>query len=443
MIGILRSERGRAARLLLCLCAPAGIAVAEEMTLDGGKISGNLEGVDAKGAFLLRSPLSKQPLSVRGEVVRRIDFTGRGETPAHTTMVELPNGDRLPGEVTSYHDDRLELKTPYAGNLRLARQALSTIHFGLQSDRTVLSGIGPFQNWTPHEGWSVDDDELTSKAVGVARREVALPEAYRMRAHISWGGGQQGQQVQPNLQIFVGGNEGVSDNRPDCYMFSFGYAGLELKRQNSRGRTWNSIHAFNIRPEDFPGHAMDFEFRVNRAGAQPVLELLVDGESKGRFLDVSTSGPTGGGIAFRSNDSVEVRISKLEITSWDAKAEIFRTEERGNLTQDSVVYDKGQRTAGKLVSVDGGGRVVFESQAAGRMDLPAGVVSSLFLSNPERKPGGDAPFVVHLRGGGWLTGRLVPSTDGTLHLIHPYAGELPLARASISRIERNSPQSKK
>lgn len=411
-------------------------AEADEILLDGGKLTGAITGIDASGAMVLQTQLAAAPVGVRSAAIRKVIFSAPPDNSRKQDgIIELSNGDKLPGDIKSYLDGSFEISTWYAGTLRLPRAAVSAVHFGVRKDQSLFSGPGQLGDWQIHEGWVIEDNDLVAKSPGIIRRVLNLPDSFRYRGHVSWAGQEQNQ---PNLQIFFAESAAADNRKADCYYLQFSYAGFELKRQNSQGKSWNSIHAFNLRPEDFPKSEFDFEIRLNRAGAQPVLELLLNGESKGRFLDVSTSPATGGGIAFRSYERAELHISGLEITSWDAKGDIFRSEDRGDTTKDSVIYDKGQRAAGELLEIRAAAptaKVIFKSPLAGRLELPADVVSSVFLAKT-KVPETPQPFVISLRGGGSLLAALRPSQGDHITLLHPLAGTLAIPRSAIAMIER-------
>jgi len=428
------SRRARLmAYLLLASLAGPG-ARGDEIQLEGGKLTGQITGIDESGAIFLQTPLAIAPVGIQPAAIRKIILSSPADTrPRQEGVAELSNGDKLPGDINSYLNGFFEIATSYAGTIRIPRAAVSAVHFGIRQETTLLSGSGQASDWLIRDGWVIEDNDLVAKTPGTIHRPLNLPNSFRYRGHVSW----TGQQNQPNLQIFFA--ESSADQKPDCYILTFNYAGLELKRQNSLGKAWNSIQIFDLRPENFHNFGFDYEIRLNRAGAQPVLEILIDGESKGKFQDVSTSLPTGGGIGFRANEGAEVRIGKIEITSWDAKGDLFRAENRGDATKDSVIYDKGQRTAGELLEIRPArpaAKVIFKSPLAGSLELPADVVSSVFLVKADDQVP-PQPFVISLRGGGRLHAALQASHGDHITLLHPLVGTLSLPRAAISMIERS------
>jgi hypothetical protein len=439
MIGTPHSER--AARLMAYLAivsfALSG-ARADEVFLEGGKLTGTVTGIDASGSLVLQTPLATEPLGIRASAIRKIVISAPADnSPEREDIAELSNGDKLPGDIKSYLNGSFEISTWYAGAIRLPRAAVSAVHFGLRKEHSMLSGPGQLGDWQEHEGWTVEGNELVAKSAGMIRRAVNLPDSFRYRGRVSWAGQEPNQ---PNLQIFFAESPAADNRKSDCYIITFNYAGLELKRQNSQGKTWNSIRVFNMRPEDFPKSEFDFEIRVNRARGLPVLlELIINGESKGLFEDVSTAPATGSGIAFRSNEGAELHVSGLEITGWDAKGDIFRSEDRGDTAKDSVIYDKGQRAAGELLEIRPAppdAKVIFKSPLAGRLEMPGDVVSSLFLAKTAA-PAAPQPFVISLRGGGSLRAALQPSQGDHITLVHPLIGTLSIPRAAITMIERS------
>src|ERR1035437_2473197 len=251
MIGTPHSER--AARLMTYL-AVASFALsgarADEVFLEGGKLTGTVTGIDASGSLVLQTPLATEPLGIRASAIRKIVISAPTDnSPEREDIAELSNGDKLPGDIKSYLNGSFEISTWYAGAIRLPRAAVSAVHFGLRKEHSILFGPGQLGDWQEHEGWTVEGNELVAKSAGMIRRAVNLPDSFRYRGRVSWAGQEPNQ---PNLQIFFAESPAADNRKSDCYILTFNYAGLELKRQNSQGKTWNSIRAFNMRPEDFP-----------------------------------------------------------------------------------------------------------------------------------------------------------------------------------------------
>lgn len=434
--------------IALCCVIASVAARADEITLSGGgsRLTGTLRAIGEDGVAEFASELSPEPLKLRDGMIREVRFNL--EKPAadpSPAMVELKNGDLLPVTIESLDERRLVVESPPAGRLEIPRDAVSSLQVGIRKSHVIYSGPKQLEDWS-HEAadmnnWGFERNSLVSRGPSTASREMELPKDFILRFKLRWQ-----ERTIPNFQVYFADPLKEKGEPADRYYLQFGGAGLEIKREASKGKRYSTVAQRNILPNQFPGNEMKVEIRVKRQTGH--LQLLVNDVPEGGFVDTNTEVPDGSGVSFvcnTQNGSIQ-EISAIEVLEHDDKPERHVAEERGDPKNDSLITREEDRFAGRLLSIGGGGdEAVFRFKGDFQdepMEIPAAAVSTVFFAGDAAKPGGKEssnpgqPYRLRLRGGGSLGVATCVFTEESVSAVHPLLGKIELRRDGVDAMER-------
>jgi hypothetical protein len=414
------------------------VAIADEVTLAGdSRLAGSVVSIAENGNVFLDTPLSPEPVSLRGESVRHIAFSKHTESNVRgDTLLTLANGDVLPCEIRSLDANRLTLATSFAGDLAIPRTALNRLTLGAISTRTLYDGPTTLEGWE-NERWTYQNHTFASQSGGRLSKTFDLPQQFILRFHLAW-------RNNPNLQLAFA--EASGEPKADRYLFQFTNAGIEIKRQNVAEQKLVTLTTLSRPPAKFEESEMDVEIRVNRKESK--LQLWIDGRLEARIDDPVGQPPDGKGIAFRSNVGGEEthRISKIQLLAWDVEGERHRTEERGDPKTDALIDAEGGRYSGQLESIatrDGNAVLRFKSPLLEKpMEIPATEVSTVFFAGIKSAETAKSSLVLKVHGGGELHVESCRFAGDRISARHPLLGELTLNRAALVAVERTLPSAK-
>lgn len=429
-----------------CMLALALPALSDEVSLaDGGKLSGSVVSIREGGAIELASLLAAEPLALKGDQVMQVRFdTPAPASDAGDTRVDLVNGDFITASLLDYSAGTgARVRVDGIGDLELPPAHLRALTLGVRPAQIIYRGPDDLANWSSENprgdsNWTQTDNRLSIDGSGRIGRMLELPDHYVIRFNLSWQG-------QPNFQFSFSDPLREQYARVDRYYLQFGRAGLEIKRESSEGRQYQTVGKLNRQPDQFPNRNMDIEIRVNRA--ESVIHLAINGQPEGRFMDPFGNPPTAGGIALVSNASrgVQHEVRNLTVRNWDESPSSTETVERGEATRDTVVMRQGDQYGGKLESirmVDGA--LVFSLKVSFREEpmeiLGEDVAMVLFATGEDRQVTEPAEeelvLQLHDRGRLAVTSSLFEGNE--IRAVHPLLGNLLLARDGISALERRT-----
>jgi hypothetical protein len=267
---------------------------------------------------------------------------------------------------------------------------------------------------------------------------MELPDQYVIRFNLSWQG-------QPNFQLSFADPLKEQFTRVDRYYLQFGRAGLEIKRETSAGRQYQTVGSLNRQPEQFPNRSMDVEIRVDRR--ESMIYLAINGQPEGRFSDPFPNPPTANGIALVSNASRgnQHEVRNLTVSHWDDSALLAPSTERGDAKLDTLIMREGDQYSGTLQSireVNGGLvfslKVSFREQPLEMLGEDVAVVLFATGDGPPPTPPAKQDFVLQLHDRGRLAVASSTFEGPEARAVHPLLGELRLARDGISAMERRT-----
>lgn len=430
------------------LLGTAVSAMAAEVSLEGGStLTGEVGSIDAGGIIELASPLSATPLRILSDQTVRIDFgADKGFVHASGQRLELRNGDVLPVRVESMADGLLHVGSGDLGRLTIPREMVSTIQLGIFPQRHIYSGPVDFNGWTRDKvdptSWTIDGGEFIAKGNGTISMDAELPEKFILRFSFTW-------KNYPFLKFGFAEPPGAGRESVERYVFQFVGSGLGIFRESTAKDGSDPIVTLNRESEQVRDSSMDVEIRVDRS--RGLLQLHIDGEMEGRYIDRVGDIPTGTGISIscRAASGGSQKIGDIRIYEWDDRADRHRTEDRGDGKSDSLIGRNGERLGGQLTGIRKEGEesvYLFKSDFQKDMlELPESEVSTVFVGGGEdsRENHDTEGFVLSLRGGGRLTVSSCVFGAEKVDANHPLLGDVQIDRAGItSLLRQNAPKAK-
>jgi hypothetical protein len=446
MIGIFRSNNPwpRAAALAAALAAlsPANLT-ADRVALGGEhQLSGRVTGIDGDGRVTIVTGLAPEPLVIRPDAVAGVTLAPAGEpAPASPDQeIHLVNGDVIPCRIEALDEHQLRAQTWFAGSLEVPREHLAAIHFGVLDPTLLLDRNEALRGWSQSDAWNADEETgtLASSGTGKINRRLAgeLPELYIIRFRYEWKGN-------PNLRFYFADNlpeEGAGDR----YILTINTAGMELKRQSTRGRTNHTLAQDPRRPGELSPNGLDLELRVDRTQREPLLHLLVNGDLVGRFIDPVEQPPSASGLMLESGASGNSSniVSRLEVLEWGGESATRPQRGDDDPDQDIVCDRQGERfsgTAERITATAIGAAIIFRHpHAAEPLHVPLDQAASLwFRRPPHAHPAAPQPALTLrlVRGGSFqLDSCRIDERSATC--THPLLGPLVIDRRAIESLDR-------
>lgn len=421
----------------------ATCAIAAEVSLPGGgKLTGDLAGMDKDGTISLISPFSGKPLQIRKDMALRVDFGSAGDVSEFVCdqRVELTNGDVLPVSVASLTDGVFQAESADFGALPIPRNLVSSIQLGLYPKRVIFSGPTDFNGWKRDEegtrNWTIDGNEFVSQGQGSLSRDVGLTEKFILKFSLSWSN-------YPNFQFRFADSKPKENGRSDGYYVQMIGAGLGLFRDSPDQNGNIPIALLNRGTDGMRNNNMQIELRVDRSRSR--IHLYVDGALEGRYTDPVPGGaPAGTSISLinRAPRENNQKVGNISIMEWDDRGDRHRSEERGDGKSDSLIGRNGERLGGKLSGVRKEGETtvyLFKSDfQRDVLEFPEKEVSTVFLGAVPTvsDDSDDKGYLLKLRGGGKMRVESCVFGEGKISVLHPLLGELEIARAGIVSIQR-------
>jgi len=229
----------------------------------------------------------------------------------HQATLELTNGDTIHGQLSGLSDKEIRLKTSYAGELAFRRVNVETVTINRASDY-YYRGPNNIDEWTKAdnpEAWIFKGGALHSSAPGGIAREIDFPQDCSISFDAAWRGA-----FRPKIIFYS--NDIATTNPAGGYEMVFQGNSVHVKKSGSNNWLGHSTNAGDLR-ENEKAH---IEIRVSTRTGK--ILLFVDGELIDLWEDdeVEKDG-LGKGFHIVSQDASPLRVSNIEVTSWDGFVE--------------------------------------------------------------------------------------------------------------------------
>lgn len=444
-----RSENRYPLLAVVAVLAAGSLHAHADNLLFGGdeRLSGNVRSITPEGSVLLETPLSPDPVAIKAESVRKIVFSEpAGKAPdTGNCLIALTNGDSLPGTIGEVNGDTVTLDSGAAGQLVVPRTAVVSIQPGLEHPTLVYSGPDGLAGWkidgNSDEQWTADKDFLRVEGGGAISRSLELPENFIVRFRITWG-------KSPNLNFSFAADQADISEAQNRYNFMFNSAGMQIRRESTVDKRWSVITSLNRLPTQFDPKSVLVEIRVDRAARQ--LQLWINGELEGKYVDSAASAPAGNLIVFASNagDGEVQTLYEIQVLDWNLKTDRRPMGERGDKSQDLLIGVDGERFSGNLLQTrhsEEGLLYVFKNAFQEQpIEVPEKLVSAIYLADaPPAVAEAQPNVILKLRGGASLQVGECTFSPERVTALHPLLGQIKLERAAVATFERKATVTKK
>ncbi len=426
---------------LLIACGAPGVLRADSLLLtDHARLTGTVRSINEAGVVELATALSPEPVLLKAGAVEKVEFSTPASPPAAAgTLIELANGDLLPATIESLDDKNLNVLTADAGGLRISRAALKSLQVGVRAQKVVYRGPKNSGEWGVYADhskiWQFANDALTANGPAQSARDFAAPPQFVLKFTLKW-------QSNPMFKIYFADPLTPEAELVDRYFLQYGSAGLEIKRESSKGKRYQTVIQLPRSPDQFPANEIAVEIRVDRKTSR--LHLLLNGEPEGAGVDPAGDAPQGNGVVITSSAPAGPvqEIRGIEVLELDNPGTRHRSEERGDAKTDSLISRDEDRWGGRLIGIQKGQEgAVFSFKSDFQEDpleLPEADVSTVFFAKPAQT---DAPAPVHqfalrLRGEGSLRVSSCAFSADDVTAVHPLLGQLKIRRAGVTGLER-------
>jgi hypothetical protein len=418
-----------------------GMAHADKLTLTGdARLTGTVRSIHESGVVELASELSLEPVLLKAGAVDKVEFSApETANPPPGTLIELTNGDLLPATVETLDEQNLGVLTEYAGRLTIPRAALKSMQLGVHKRKAIYTGPRSTEEWSrdvdESRQWKFSNGTLVADGPASGSRKFETPPQFILKFTLKW-------QANPNFQIYFADPLTPKVESVDRYYMQFNGAGLEIKREASKGKRFQTVILLARTPDQFANNQMDVEIRVDRKASR--LHLLLNGEPEGAGVDPVADAPPGNGVTLVSTSSAGLsqEIRAIEILELDNVRARHRSEDRGDTKTDSLISRDEDRWSGRLIRIRKGPEgAVFSFKSDFQeepLELSEADVSTVFFAQPESQPSpaNDHTFALRLSGEGSLRVSSCAFSPEGVTARHPLLGSLKIHRAGVVAMER-------
>lgn len=397
------------------------------------------------GIITLKSPHSDVPLKVINDKLSRLKFgeTNTDELPKDSQVLNLRNGDTLPGQIVALSDTHISFQTWFAGQLEVPRNQIESLFFGVTPQTTIYRGPGNLISWNQgnESSWEFDEGRFRSRDRGTIGRDFDLPANFIFSTRFTWVNS-------PNLRIHLCTDSITSagDAGSNSYLLYANSQGIQVKRVTPRenGRPeYKNLISYESPLTNFKEQSVDIELRIDRSGRQ--LQLSINGEAMPPGYDPEVP-PNGSHVVFESLSSGrrDIQIEDILLQEWDTKTQRFRAEPRADEKSDTLTVDDGDRFSGTILGFDPTSEdrifTVNSPQSEQPITIPQSNCSVMYFSKEEAAPESKGEYRLDLRSGGGLTISGIKLGAQNLEASHPWLGKMTLDRRIMSSISKGPTQ---
>lgn len=431
---------GRLAVLLIFAGVTNGHADQVTLTPDG-HLTGSVRAIDPAGVVELVSPLTSEPMLLAAGAVSKVEFSppDREEDPP-SALVELVNGDVLPATILGFDGTKLDVETADAGALAIPREALKSLQLGIRRRNVVYAGPLSLDEWTRDragaQSWTFANNSLIANGPAVASRKFVLPQQFVLKFTLQW-------ESNPNVKVYFADPLMGTVEVADRYYMQFNGAGLEVKRESSKGEHFRTVILLPRVPENYPTKTLAVEIRVDRKTSR--IHLLLNGQPEATVIDPVPVAPSGDGVLLVNSASAgtNLRFSEIEVAEFDNARARHRAEDRGDPKTDSLISRDEDRWGGSLTgirhTVDGAVYLFKSDFQEQPLELRETDVSTIFFAAadpPAAAAARDHPFALRLTGDGVLRVSSCAFSDDRVTAEHQLLGTLEVNRDGVTALER-------
>lgn len=281
----------------------------------------------------------------------------------HKNFIELSNGDRLAGDITSLTGDALTFNTWYAGSLKIKRSMIQSLSCSSALQNTTYAGPTGLEDWTSAEGstgaWTFKKGAFYSTPrSGTIGRDVNIPDVASIDFDIAWRG-----QLYLNVAFCTDNLRDIYRN--SAYMLQLCGSSANLNRMVANRGSNNmgsGTEIQNLR-NNTKAH---FAIKINKP--KKTISLFADNVLVKQWTDGDDFAGKGKGLVFFSQgSSYQSRISNIRVAPWDGRTDSEDTTPAAT-TEDTVRLANNDKVSGMVTGIKKG-EVILKTSFAD-MNIP-------------------------------------------------------------------------
>jgi len=397
---------------------------------NGDAIHGKFLAWDKEGVHWLADG-SEKPVVIAAATLTEVRFASRqpqGDRPPPANIVELRNGDILPGKVSAVDGTPLTLETPYAGNLSVPRGMVKRIFPGNGGNMVTYEGPkGPeewniMKTWANEDigkNWTVHDGALTAAGWGFAGCEVKLPPRARLEFDLDQKLGDQGT-TGVDLNLYCN----TKDMPSDSYVIGIETWQMGKLIQLMRHKDGHTKALSDSVQWGKPGQWTMLHFEILADTGTKTFWIFLNGTLLGKWSDPDEFAGSGTGIYFRSSRETNATINHLKAGIWDGVVDAGPHSAQSEPSkEDKLTMANGDNFSGTLKSI-AKGKVVFTSSYSD-ITTPMDRITSLELASSAGATPSTEPDAVRatLAGGGTITAKIEAWSEKGITVTSPDFGK--------------------
>jgi hypothetical protein len=355
---------------------------------NGDRLRGELIVFDPQKGFQWRHPDVAKEAGIRAQNVFKLRLGERptGERPSFPVLVRLVNKDEFEGGLVAVEDQRIVVKTWYAGELSVPRAAIESVIPQSPKPGVIYEGPTSLDGWTQGKpplpdaepgGWMYQQGSFVAMQSSSIARDFKLPDLVDIQFDVAWKGFF-------NLAIALYAdslfpiNLANKDAAPDFG----GFYSLQLNNNSvniltvKKGAPISSLGAAFM-PVGAARSSMHVAIRVNKP--EQMIHLLIDGAVVKQWKDAASFAGTGTILRFVNQTASIVRMSNLTVAEWDGRMEVS-TNKPPDPKSDFVLLLNTDAVTGRVKKFSDG-RLTVESQL-GALEIPLARIAQLKFAEP-------------------------------------------------------------
>jgi hypothetical protein len=283
--------------------------------INGDRLSGDLLALNRE-TLSWKSRLLNQPAAFDIHDVLELELpVGSPPTAApkatHEAIITLSNNDSIRGQLVGISDSEIRLSTWYAEELVLRRLNVKSAKIN-SINEIHYRGPNSIEEWKQDQGnaWSFKNGALLCESPGGIAREIDFPDECVISFQATWRG-----TFRPRM-VFFSKNTGAPSAPESGYELVFQGISIYLKKVGTNIRLGQPSHVGALREKE---HAR-IGIKANLKSGK--FALYVDEEIVAVWQDNAIDRESlGKGLHLISQDTSSLRISELEVSSWDGLIE--------------------------------------------------------------------------------------------------------------------------
>jgi hypothetical protein len=432
--------------------------------LNGDSLRGETVSIDPSGKVQWTNPDIKSEIEFSLADISLIRLPASSaplNNAEDNCTLRLMNNDEFRGTLVSMGDDKVVLKTWYAGPLTFSRDSVRWVRL-TEGEQFLYHGPTGLEGWTVSESvepqgeegaWGFAKGVFFARRGGGVARDFKLPDRAAIDFDVAWR-----EFLQLTVTIYTeslrvfhlrGASavgvviNGVPQQQPPSqagagfYALHLNYNAAYLMTVRKSGEIVNSPVEMISGLEQ--KNRARFGIRADKT--QKTISLLLDGRLVKTWQEPDAWAGVGTAIRFVQQGAAPLNVSNIRVSHWNGSLEMpaASTNAPGS-TNDFIQLKNQDSLAGRIEAVRDGAIVV--DSTLGKLNIPLDRVSQFDVagSASQAPPGNDPLVRAYFAGGGSITFKLEEWNNRGMLAGSPHFGKAHFNPAAFASLEFNLPR---